>query len=191
MLLEKKYLKTSEYAKLMDMSQRTVIRLFHEGKLAGYQNADTKTIRVLNPNYGKNMTFEGMQGFVFNNVTYPLNNYLAFVIKEPSLTKAWHKVSNKVSLTAEILMLVYQDKQYHSFVEEWQAIMQMPADVLGNKTLALVKNYESSKIDQRMGARLLALDKSCRNLETELPIICQLLKSLYESKLLIEKLVKQ
>ena len=68
--------------------------------------------------------------------------------------------------------------------------MQMPADVLGNKTLALIKNYESSKIDQRMGARLLALDKSCRNLEAELPIICQFLKSLYESKLLIEKLVK-
>ena len=189
--MEKKYLKTSEYAKLIDMSQRTVIRLFHEGKLAGYQNTDTKTIRVLNPNYKNDMTFEGMQGFVFNNVTYPLNNYLAFVIKEPFLTKSWHKVSNKVSLTAEILMLAYQDKQYDSFVEEWQAIMQMSADVLGNKTLALVKNYGSSKIDQRMGARLLGLDKSCRNLEAELPIICQLLKSLYESKLLIEKLVKQ
>lgn len=175
----------------MDMSQRTVIRLFHEGKLVGYQNADTKTIRVLNPNYENDMTFEGMQDFVFNKVTYPLNNYLAFVIKEPSLTKVWHKVSNKVSLTAEILMLAYQDKKYGSFVEEWQAIMQMPADVLGNRILALVKNYESSKIDQRMSARLLALDKSCRNLETELPIICQLLKSLYESKLLTEKLVKQ
>ena len=73
--LEKKYLKTSEYASLMDMSQRTVIRLFHEGKLKGYQNADTKTIRVLNPNYGNNMTFVGMQDFVFNKVTYPLPNY--------------------------------------------------------------------------------------------------------------------
>lgn len=189
--MEKKYLKTSEYANLMDMSQRTVIRLFHEGKLAGYQNADTKTIRVLNPNYESVMTFEGMQDFVFSKVTYPLNNYLAFVIKEPSLTKIGHKVSNKVSLTAELLMLAYQDKQYCSFVEEWQAIMQMPADVLGNKILALVKNYESNKVDQRMGARLLALDKSCRNLEVELSIICQLLKSLYESKLLIDKLVKQ
>lgn len=184
-------MKTSEYAKLMDMSQRTVIRLFHEGKLAGYQNADTKTIRVLNPNYGNDMTFEGMQDFVFNKVTYPLNNYLAFVIKEPSLTKLWYKVSNKVSLTAELLMLAHQDKQYHSFAEEWQAIMQRPADDLSNRTLALVKNYESNKTDQRMGERLLSLDKSCRNLETELSIICQLLKSLFESKLLTEKLVKQ
>lgn len=189
--MEKKYLKTSEYANLMDMSQRTVIRLFHEGKLAGYQNADTKTIRVLNPNYENDMTFEGLQDFVFNKVTYPLNNYLAFVIKDPSLTKLWHKMSNKVSLTAELLMLAYQDKQYHSFAEEWQVIMQIPAGVLGNKVLALVKNYESSKIDQRMDALLLSLDKVCRNLDAELPMICQLLKSLYESKLLTEKLVEQ
>lgn len=175
----------------MDMSQRTVIRLFHEGKLAGYQNADTKTIRVINPNYENDMTFEGLQDFVFNNVTYPLNNYLAFVIKKPSLIKLWYKVSNKVSLTAKLLMLAYQDEQYHSFAEEWQAIMQMPVDELSNKALALAKNYESSKIDQRMGALLLSLSKVCRNLETELPIICQLLKSLYESKLLAEKLMKQ
>lgn len=191
MLLEKKYLKTSEYAKLMDMSQRTVIRLFHEGKLAGYQNTDTKTIRVLNPNYENDMTFEGLQDFVFNNVTYPLNNYLAFVIKEPSFTKLWHKMSNKVSLTAELLMLAYQDKQYHSFADEWQAIMQIPVDVLANRVLVLVKNYESSKIDQRMSTRLLLLDKSCRNLEAELPVICKLLKSLCESNLLVEKLLKQ
>lgn len=184
-------MKTSEYASLMDMSQRTVIRLFHEGKLKGYQNADTKTIRVLNPNYGNNMTFEGMQDFVFNKVTYPLNNYLAFVIKEPSLAKLWHKVSNKVSLTAKLLMLAYQDKQYHSFAEEWQAIMQMPADELSNKALALVKNYKSSKIDQRISALLCSLDKSCRNLEVELPTICKLLKSLYESNLLTEKLMKR
>lgn len=136
------------------------------------------------------MTFEGMQDFVFNNITYPLNNYLAFVIKEPSLTKIWHQVLKKTSLTAELLMLAYQDKQYYSFAEEWQAIMQMPADDLSNRTLALVKNYESNKTDQRMGARLLSLDKSCRNLETELPVICKLLKSLYESNLLIEKLLK-
>ena len=136
------------------------------------------------------MTFEGMQDFVFNKVTYPLNNYLAFVIKEPSLTKIWHQVLKKTSLTAELLMLAYQDKQYYSFAEEWQVIMQMPVDDLGNKALALVKNYKSSKIDQRMGTRLLLLDKGCRNLEVELPVICQLLKTLYESKRLTEKLMK-
>lgn len=47
----KKYLKTSEYAKLMGIHYRTAARHFHSGLLKGYQDENTKTIYIENPNY--------------------------------------------------------------------------------------------------------------------------------------------
>jgi len=42
----KKYLKTSEYAKLMGIHYHTAARHFHRGKLKGHQDEDTKTIYI-------------------------------------------------------------------------------------------------------------------------------------------------
>jgi predicted site-specific integrase-resolvase len=47
----KKYLKTSEYAQLMGIHYRTAARHFHSGLLNGYQDENTKTIYIENPNY--------------------------------------------------------------------------------------------------------------------------------------------
>lgn len=47
--MEKDYIKISEYAKRMSIHPRTVYRHFHNGKLEGYQDEDTKTIYLKNP----------------------------------------------------------------------------------------------------------------------------------------------
>ena len=44
-----KYIKPSQYAKIVGLHYRTIIRKFHEGKIKGYQ--DGKTILLLNPLY--------------------------------------------------------------------------------------------------------------------------------------------
>lgn len=54
----KKYLKTSEYAKLMGIHYRTAARYFHMGKLKGYQDKDTRTIYIENPEYNSNKSQE-------------------------------------------------------------------------------------------------------------------------------------
>ena len=46
-----KYLKTAQYAKLYNMNRRTVINNFHKGFIPGYQDKNTKTIYILNPEY--------------------------------------------------------------------------------------------------------------------------------------------
>ena len=48
-----KYIKTSQYATLFNMKQYTVTRLFHAGKIKGFQDPDTKTIFLNNPEYEK------------------------------------------------------------------------------------------------------------------------------------------
>ena len=47
----RKYIKTSEYAKMMGIHYRTAARHFHNGSLAGYQDPNTKTIYIENPEY--------------------------------------------------------------------------------------------------------------------------------------------
>ena len=44
-----KYIKPSQYAKIVGLHYRTIIRKFHEGKIEGYH--DGKTILLLNPLY--------------------------------------------------------------------------------------------------------------------------------------------
>ena len=46
-----KYLKTSQYAKIYNLNRRTVINNFHKGFIAGYQDPNTHTIYILNPEY--------------------------------------------------------------------------------------------------------------------------------------------
>lgn len=46
-----KYIKTSEYAKLMGIHYRTAARHFHAGLIEGYQDPVTNTIYIKNPEY--------------------------------------------------------------------------------------------------------------------------------------------
>ena len=46
-----KYLKTTDYAKMIGCTQRTVHRNFHLGRIKGYQDPVTKTIYIENPEY--------------------------------------------------------------------------------------------------------------------------------------------
>ena len=48
-MLEKDYIKVSEYAKRMSLHIRTVYRYYHSGKIQGYQDDVTGTIFILNP----------------------------------------------------------------------------------------------------------------------------------------------
>ena len=48
-MLEKEYIKISDYAKRMSLHMRTVYRYFHEGKLEGFQDESTKSIFIKNP----------------------------------------------------------------------------------------------------------------------------------------------
>ena len=47
----KKYLKTSEYAKKVGLHYRTVVRHFKNGWIDGYQDPNTGTMFLLNPEY--------------------------------------------------------------------------------------------------------------------------------------------
>lgn len=47
----RKYIKTSEYAKIYGISQRTVINNFHKGMIEEEQDLTTKTIYIKNPEY--------------------------------------------------------------------------------------------------------------------------------------------
>lgn len=68
----KKYLKTSEYAKLMGIHYRTVARHFHMGKLKGYQDEDTKTIYIENPEYNSNKN-QGNRAVLYSRVSSSTN----------------------------------------------------------------------------------------------------------------------
>ena len=50
------YMKTSEYAKLMGVTQRTIINNFHKGLIPGYQDSKTNTIYIENPHYKTTIT---------------------------------------------------------------------------------------------------------------------------------------
>lgn len=50
----KKYLKTSEYAKLMGINYRTAAKHFHKGYIPGFQDPSTNTIYIQNPEYKEN-----------------------------------------------------------------------------------------------------------------------------------------
>lgn len=49
-----KYIKVSEYAKMMGIHRLTVTRNFHKGLIPGYQDETTKTIYIENPEYVEN-----------------------------------------------------------------------------------------------------------------------------------------
>ena len=49
-----KYIKVSQYAKLMGLHPLTVNKNFHKGLIDGYQDKNTKTIFILNPEYNNN-----------------------------------------------------------------------------------------------------------------------------------------
>ena len=48
-MINKEYIKISEYAKLMSLNTRTVYRYYHNGKIDGYQDKETGTIFISNP----------------------------------------------------------------------------------------------------------------------------------------------
>lgn len=47
----KKYIKPSKYAEMMSITKKTVYIHFHEGKIKGYQDRNTGTIYIENPEY--------------------------------------------------------------------------------------------------------------------------------------------
>ena len=49
-----KYIKPSEYAKYMSLSKKTVYKNFKNGKIPGYQDKDTGSIFIENPEYHAN-----------------------------------------------------------------------------------------------------------------------------------------
>lgn len=49
-----KYIKPSEYAKYMSISKKTVYTKFKQGKIPGYQDEDTGTIFIENPEFHNN-----------------------------------------------------------------------------------------------------------------------------------------
>lgn len=51
MEFKQKYIKVSQYAKYMGLTTKTVLIHFHQGKIKGYQNPETKTIFIENPEY--------------------------------------------------------------------------------------------------------------------------------------------
>lgn len=53
-MLSGKYIKTAQYAALINRTQRTVIKNFHKGLIPGYQDKVTKTIYIENPEYKDN-----------------------------------------------------------------------------------------------------------------------------------------
>lgn len=50
----KKYIKPSEYANMMSLSKKTVYVHFHDGLIPGYQDKNTGTIYLENPEFNQN-----------------------------------------------------------------------------------------------------------------------------------------
>lgn len=68
-----KYLKTSQYAKMMNQHQRTVIRNFHLGRIDGYQDPNTKTIYILNPEYKNKINDKQKRAILYARVSSTTN----------------------------------------------------------------------------------------------------------------------
>lgn len=67
-----KYIKPSEYAKIMDMHVLTVRQHFHDGKIEGIQDPDTGTIKLLNPLY-KGQEVSGKKVILYARVSSSSN----------------------------------------------------------------------------------------------------------------------
>lgn len=50
----KRYIKPSEYANMMSLSKKTVYMHFHNGQIPGYQDQNTGTIYLENPEFNQN-----------------------------------------------------------------------------------------------------------------------------------------
>lgn len=71
--MEPKYIKPSEYAKIMSMHVLTVRKHFHKGLIKGKQDPDTGTIKLLNPLYkGENET-TGKRAILYARVSSTTN----------------------------------------------------------------------------------------------------------------------
>lgn len=46
-----KYIKPRQYSKLTGIGYKTVIKMFYNGQIQGFQNPDTKSIYLNNPEY--------------------------------------------------------------------------------------------------------------------------------------------
>lgn len=67
-----KYIKASEYAKIVGLHYRTIIRKYHEGKIEGYKNG--KTILLLNPLYVENNNKkDGTRAILYARVSSSIN----------------------------------------------------------------------------------------------------------------------
>lgn len=67
-----KYIKPSEYAKIMDMHVLTVRQHFHAGKIEGIQDPDTGMIKLLNPLY-KGQEVSGKKAILYARVSSTTN----------------------------------------------------------------------------------------------------------------------
>lgn len=56
--MNNKYIKLSKYAKHIGVSYLTALKYFHAGKIEGYQDKDTLSIYILNPEYKQNQRLE-------------------------------------------------------------------------------------------------------------------------------------
>lgn len=98
-----KYIKVSQYAKLMGLHPLTVNKNFHKGLIDGYQDKNTKTIFILNPEYNNNN----------------LNNFSNKVILYARVSSS----SNKPSLDGQIeRMRNYASAKGYEIIDEIKEI---------------------------------------------------------------------
>ena len=98
-----KYIKVSQYAKLMGLHPLTVNKNFHKGLIDGYQDKNTKTIFILNPEYNNNN----------------LNNFSNKVILYARVSSS----SNKLSLDGQIeRMRNYASAKGYEIIDEVKEI---------------------------------------------------------------------
>lgn len=117
----KKYIKPSEYAKIVDLNYRTIIRKFYEGNIEGYK--DGKSILLLNPLYEENKT---------NNNNAPLRAVLYARVSSSV---------NKASLDGQIeRMRDYSAARGYNIVKEVKEIASGLNDERGKLSKLLQSN---------------------------------------------------
>ena len=71
--MEAKYIKLSDNAKFMGINYRTAWIHFHKGKLNGYQDSDTNTIYIENPEYNNIPTNNSKRAVLYARVSSTTN----------------------------------------------------------------------------------------------------------------------
>ena len=71
--MQPKYIKPSEYAKIMSMHPLTVRKHFHQGRIPGKQDPNTGTIKLVNPLYHANDLSSDRRAILYARVSSTTN----------------------------------------------------------------------------------------------------------------------